>query len=365
MHARLSRLSLTELPGWRGHDLVTAQDAFRRSCREILELGSGFHRPVQFGGSPSSWRSTCLAAFEAQDPHAFFESRFQAYLVHDQDRPAGLFTGYYEPDVEGSRRQGGLFQVPLYCRPPDLVAFQHDDRGEGAPAYGRMLNGRPEAYFTRREIEAGALAGKGLEIVWLKDWADAFFIHVQGSGRVRLAEGGTLRLSYAAKSGLPYTAIGGVLVARGVSSAEAMSMQIISDWMAKHPQEARQLMWENQSFVFFREVKLEDPALGALGAQHVQLTPRHSLAVDRSIWMFGTPFWLESEAPNGEDERLIGFRQLLIAQDTGSAIKGTARGDVYWGFGETAARVAGPMKSPGRMIVLLPLEVVAELGLPA
>lgn len=364
MQAGLSRLDFAELPGWHRHDHAAALNTFRHSCREMLEQASGFRRQVRFGGSPTSWRSTCLAAFEAGDPRQFFETRFEAFRVHDSERPHGLFTGYYEPEVEGSRKPNGVFHVPLYARPPDLVAFEDAEQPSGPPTYGRLADGKQTSYFTRREIENGALSGQGLELVWLKDWADAFFIHIQGSGRIRLAEGGTMRLSYAAKSGLPYTAIGGILVSRGVASADKMSMQVIRQWIAKHPEEARHLMWENQSFVFFREVDLDDPGLGALGAQHVQLTPQRSLAVDRSLWMFGTPIWLETEAPSGEDGRMEPFRQLLVAQDTGSAIKGWARGDVYWGFGEAAARIAGPMKSAGSMVVLLPVQVARELGLP-
>jgi membrane-bound lytic murein transglycosylase A len=329
----------------------------------MLEQGSGFRRPVRFGGSPSSWRSACLGAFETGHARDYFERGFRAYRVHDAERPEGLFTGYYEPEVDGSRTRSQAFHVPVYRRPPDLVAFREGEEAGTGLAYGRLVDGKPAPYLTRREIELGALAGRGLEIVWLKDWADAFFIQIQGSGRVRLADGGTMRLSYAAKSGLPYTGIGGRLVERGVLAPEAMSMQAIRAWMAKHPGEARELMWENQSFVFFREVDLEDPALGALGAQHVQLTPRRSLAVDRGLWMVGTPVWLETEAPTGDAGRGEPFRQLLVAQDTGSAIRGLARGDVYWGFGDAAAAIAGPMKSAGNMAVLLPIDVAEELGL--
>lgn len=362
MDSTLKPVDPTSLHGWASHDHEAARQTLRRSCREILEQGAGFRRPVRFGGSPSSWRNACLAAFEAGDARRYFEHMFRAYRVHDKARPEGLFTGYFEPEVEGSLSRSSLFHVPIYRRPPDLVTLSEGDSGL---AYGRIVDGRAMPYLTRREIEEGALTGKGLEIVWLKDWADAFFIQVQGSGRVRLAEGGTLRLSYAAKSGHAYTGIGGLLVQRGVLPEQDMSMQAIRRWMAKHPQQARELMWENKSFVFFRTVELEDPALGALGAQHVQLTPRRSLAVDRSLWMFGTPVWLDTAAPAGEGNTMVSFRHLLIAQDTGSAIKGLARGDVYWGFGAVAAEVAGPMKSPGEMTVLLPVEVADELGLPS
>jgi membrane-bound lytic murein transglycosylase A len=226
-----------------------------------------------------------------------------------------------------------------------------------------MIEGQPAPYLSRREIEEGALSGQGLELVFLKEWADAFFIHIQGSGRVRLEDGSTMRLTYDGKSGLLYTGIGSLLVEQGAVTAEEMSMQAIRNWMVGHPEEARALMWKNRSFIFFREARLERQDLGALGAQHVQLTPRRSLAVDRAEWMLGTPVWLDTAIPSGEEGCMIPFRQLLIAQDTGSAITGLARGDVYWGFGEDAARIAGPMKSTGDMTVLLPIPVADDLGL--
>lgn len=364
MDGQLTLSNLSDLEGWDGHDHEMSRDAFRLSCREMLEQGSGFKRLVRFGGSPSSWRSTCLSAFEAGSARNYFERMFRVYRVHDEERPEGLFTGYYEPEVDGSRSRSDEFHVPVYRRPPDLVTFRNEDAARSGLGYGRLAAGVPVPYLTRREIEEGALAGRGLEIVWLRDWADAFFMQIQGSGRVRLAEGGTMRLSYAAKSGHAYTGIGGLLVQRGLVGEEAMSMQAIRAWMAANPEDARELMWENRSFVFFREIDLEDPERGALGAQHVQLTPRHSLAVDRSFWTLGTPVWLDTLAPLGKDNAMAPFRQLLIAQDTGSAIKGLARGDVYWGFGDRAAQIAGPMKSGGIMSVLLPHAVADELGLP-
>lgn len=364
MTANLSRVAFTELPGWENDDHAAALDTFRRSCRELLEQGAGFSRPVRFGGSPSSWRDVCVGAFEAQDAASFFETRFGAWRVHDVERPEGLFTGYFEPEADGSRKHSAAFPVPIYSRPPDLVTFSDDERiSTGLPS-GRRGAGGPGPYFSRRDIEMGALAGQGLELVWLRDWADAFFIQIQGSGRINFSDGTAMRLSYSAKSGLPYKGIGGLLVERGVIGEREISMQAIRRWMAANPDAARALMWENPSFVFFREVDLEDPQLGALGAQHVQLTPRRSLAIDRSFWMFGTPMWLDVQVPSGRSGGSMQFRQLLVAQDTGSAIKGLARGDVYWGFGEAAALIAGPMKSQGQMTVLLPHPVAAELGLP-
>lgn len=361
----LGPVVLAALPGWQDQDHAGALEAFRLSAREILDQGAGFIRPVRFGGRRPSWLSACEAALKATDPRHFFETWFRACSVRDPERPAGLFTGYYEPEVRGSRSPSPEYMVPLYRRPPDLVSFSDEIRARTGLTGGRMVGGQPVPYFTRREIEEGALAGQGLEIVYLADWADAFFMHVQGSGRVRLQDGGTIRLTFDAKSGRPYSGIGGLLVDRGLISHDAMSMQAIRRWMAAHPQEARVLMWENTSFIFFREAQLENPALGALGAQHVQLTPRRSLAIDRAVWMFGTPVWLDTTVPAGDEGKMEPFRQLLIAQDTGSAIKGLARGDVYWGFGDAAAQIAGPMKSAGAMTVLLPSDVLRELGLPA
>ena len=359
----LRAVTFKELPGWPDDDHAAALAAFRLSAQEILSQGSGFSRAVTHGGRSEHWRDLCSDALPPQPARQFFETHFQPVRVEDDARPDGLFTGYYEPETEGSLKPSAAFPVPLYARPPDLVRFTEEECAATGLSFGRRIHGQAVPYPTRRQIEEGALKGQGLELAWLKDWADAFFIHIQGSGRVKLANGRVMRLSYAAKSGLAYTGIGAILAARGEISHEHLSMQAIRRWLADHPREARSLMWENQSFVFFRELALDDPSLGALGAQHVQLTPRRSLAVDRDLWMFGTPIWLDTTVPAGEEGPMTRFRQLLIAQDTGSAIKGLARGDVYWGFGDEAARIAGPMKSPGTMNALLPLGLARELGL--
>ena len=359
----LVRQKFSDLQGWVLDDHDAALATFRHSCREILANGSAFSRTVSFGGSKSDWVDLCNGSMTASDSRGFFESQFIPYRVIDAVRPGGLFTGYYEPEAQGAREPGGAFTVPVYGRPQDLVTFDRAQQQRTGLDYGRVTDGVPQPYFSRMEIEHGALKGRGLELVWLRDWADVFFMQIQGSGSVILPDGSVMRLSYAAKSGRGYTGIGALLVERGVITREQMSMQAIRAWMNENPDKARLLMWENQSYVFFREARLEDPDLGALGAQHVQLTPVRSIAVDRSIWMFGTPIWLETETPTEQSGGLQPFQKLLIAQDTGSAIKGHARGDVYWGSGKTAAHIAGLMKSPGKMIVLLPKSVAERLGL--
>jgi membrane-bound lytic murein transglycosylase A len=357
----LEETQFQTIAGWAGADHETALKTFARSCAEIETTGHAFGRKVVYGGTRRDWLAICGRLKTASDARRFFEDAFTPLIVNDPARPQGLFTGYYEPQAEGSLKPGGDYKVPLYAKPSDLVAFDAKTVKRLGLAYGRIVAGKPQGYFTRREIEEGALKGQRLELVWLKDWADAFFIQVQGSGRVRLPNGKVIRLAYAAKTGQPYTGIGGLLVERGVLTRDDMSMQAIRAWMRKDRKAARELMWENQSFVFFREVSVGDPKLGPPGAQKVALTPVHSLAIDRSLWMFGTPVWLDTEAPKGKAGKLVPFRNLMVAQDTGTAIKGHARGDVFWGAGEEAALTAGHMKSPGRMIVLLPKALAKRL----
>ena len=360
----LEPLAFSAIAGWKDDDHAAALATFRRSCAEIVAEGKAFGRKVAYGGQREQWIALCRSAETAGDAKRFFEENFQPLKVNDPARTDGLFTGYYEPEAEGSRTPSAAYPVPLYRKPADLVAFDDATERRLGFKYGRMIGSQPAPYFTRKEIEHGALTGRGLEIVWLRDWADAFFMHIQGSGRVRLADGSMIRLAYGGKSGQPYTGIGGLLVERGAFSRDEMSMQATRAWMARDEQAARQLMWENKSFVFFREVEVDDPTLGPPGAQKVPLTPRRSLAVDRSLWMFGTPIWLDTSTPSGLAGRMEIFRHLMIAQDTGTAIKGHARGDVFWGAGEQAALTAGHMKSPGSMIVLLPRDIAREVMIP-
>jgi membrane-bound lytic murein transglycosylase A len=360
--ASFEAMSFDALDGWREDDHEAALDAFKRSCNEIIRHGRGFARAIKYGGVRADWLSVCRKAPKSSDARKFFESEMMPLRVSDAERPGGLFTGYFEPEAPGSRTPSKEFSVPIYAKPDDLVAFDaKDQKATGGLRYGRFVDGKPLPYFTRRQIEEGALKGRGLEIVWLKYWSDAFFIQVQGSARIRFADGTSMRLAYSAKTGLPYTAIGGVLVERGEIAKEALSMQAILAWMRKDPKAARELMWKNESFVFFRELELPQAELGAPGAQTVQLTPLRSLAVDRSLWAFGTPVWVDTYEPGENGGKGPALRRLMIAQDTGTAIKGAVRGDVYWGWGAKAARTAGHMKSEGSMVVLLPKSLARRL----
>ncbi len=350
----LHQTSFSDIRGWASDNHTAALATFKRSHDEIRKTAHGFKREVQFGGTLQDWLAISEIAFETTDAREFFETYFTPCEVCDPVRSEGLFTGYYEPEAAGSLIQTQEYQVPIYRKPPELVALDIEIQTTIGLAYGVINNGNAAGFYTRKQIENGSLLNRDLEIVWLKSWVDAFFIHIQGSGRILLEDGGVIRLAYAGKNGQPYTGIGGVLLKRGIGTPETMSMQVLREWMASNPDEARALMWENNSFIFFRDIAVPNDKLGALGAQQVHLTPLRSLAVDRSIWMFGTPIWLDTATPPESPKGSEPFRHLMVAQDTGTAIRGYVRGDVYWGWGNEATLIAGNMKSPGRMVVLLP-----------
>ncbi len=364
----LQPVSFESLAGWHEDALADAFAAFHRSCREILDSGRGFAGRPRMGGAKADWLATCrqaLALPEAvsdRKARAFFEANFTPLAVTGKDGREGLFTGYFEPEMAGSRTPGGPYRVPLYARPADLKTFGKATAKRLGVPYGRIVNGKPVAYHTRAEIERGALRGRGLELVWLTSPEDAFFLHIQGSGRIRLPDGSVMRVGFAAKNGRPYTPIGRFLVQSGEIPRDEISMQSIRAWLDAHPDRAQDLMWKNQSFIFFREVKGVRPDLGPVGAENVPLTPGRSLAVDRGLYAYGTPVWLETGVPAGRDGALVPMRRLMIAQDTGTAIKGAVRGDVFWGSGERAGEIAGLMQSRGRMTVLLPKALAARLA---
>ncbi|MBI3453027.1 MAG: MltA domain-containing protein [Rhodospirillales bacterium] len=351
-----------DLAGWSDDRQGEALAAFKRSCGRLASRPENEAvGPSGLAGTVRDWRAVCAEATalsEADDAaaRAFFESRFLPLAATDNGNAEGLFTGYYEPELRGARRPGGRFTVPLYGRPADLVTVdlgQFREEWRGQTIAGRIDGGRLRPYASRTEIEGGALCGRRLELVWVDDAVDAFFLHIQGSGRVVLDDGSVLRVGYAAQNGHPYFAIGRELVARGVLTREEVSLQSIRAWLAAHPDEAAAVMNKNPSFVFFRALGENGP----LGAEGVALTPGRSLAVDRAFFPFGLPLWLDAEDPVAPAARV---RRLMVAQDTGGAIRGPVRGDVFWGHGDDAAERAGRMRSAGRYWVLLPREVAAR-----
>jgi len=358
----LEPATFADLPGWGEDGMAPALDAFRRSCAKLSALPAD--RPMGgagFAGTAGDWQAACAAvqkipAGNDLAARACFERWFRPLAAHAEggDGGEGLFTGYYEALLQGSRKKTERYNVPLYGRPPELVsvdlgAFREDLKGRRIA--GRVEDGALVPFSDRQAIEEGALAGRGLELVWVDDPVDAFFLQIQGSGRVRLAEGGEMRVGYSGENGHPYFAIGRELINRGALRKEEVSMQSIRRWLEEHPAEAPSVLATNASYIFFEEIKGEGP----LGAQGVPLTPERSLAVDRKHWPLGVPLWLDTKAPAaqaGAPDRPL--RRLVIAQDTGGAIRGPIRGDVFWGTGDEAAEIAGRMKHPGRLWVLVP-----------
>ena len=367
----LRPVAFADLPGWEADDQGAALRALKRSCAALEERADDAPLDITpLGGRVGDWRAVCADAAGLAgdaDARAFFEARFTPYQVRNNAKAEGLFTGYFEPELRGALREGGPYLVPLYSRPPDLISV---DLGLFRPSLvgeriaGRVAGGALEPYATRAEIDTGALAEQGLELAWVDDPVDAFFLHIQGSGRIAFEDGTTRRVTYAATNGHNYYAISRRLVALGAYTSEEVTMPAIRDWLAANPEKAPEVMRENASYVFFRWLGEEQAADGPVGAQGVTLTAGRSLAVDRRFVPMTVPIWLETSAPDphpAEADRPL--RRLMVAQDTGSAIRGPVRGDVYWGTGDAAGAVAGRMKHAGRYWVLLPrgLDVAAHL----
>ena len=353
----LTPMPLKEVPGWRAGRHSAALPALLRSCerlrRQPPDQAMG---PLSEMGRISDWVKVCDDAAvirPGNDTEAqyFFESRFLAYALSQGGSRNGLITGYYEPELNGAWKSDGRFRFPLYSLPKDLISADlgsFDDQWQGDQIAGKLEGNRFVPYFSRADIEAGALAGRQLEILWTDNEIDAFFMHIQGTGRVRLPDGTHVRLGYAGRNGRRYTAVGRELVAAGVMRLKDVTMPAIRAWMEQNPVAGQALMKKNQSFVFFRVLKGDGP----LGAQGVVLTPGRSLAVDRRYVPLGAPVWLATTVPGSKPARPL--RRLLIAQDTGSAIKGVVRADLFWGHGREAGTMAGIMKQRGQMYMLLP-----------
>jgi membrane-bound lytic murein transglycosylase A len=359
--AQLEPVEWSAVPGWTTDDHLAAFVAYRNSCQALRRVA----RPSEHGAIFNALRDVCrrAAGLEPRDAaaaRAFFEQNFEPVRIARLGEANGFLTGYYEPIVGGSRFPNPEFHVPLYRRPPDLIAVGHKPGSGPFPnkdAVVRRRNAKNELepYYDRGAIEAGALDGQKLEICWLRDPFDALAIQIEGSGRVILEDGTPLRINYDSYNGYPYTAVGRVLVERKLIPREEVSLQRIRTWMAAHPDEAPSIRAANRSYVFFRITGLsndEEP----VGAQGVHLTPGRSIAVDR-LHEYGMPFFIEATLPLENEKPASAFRRLMIAQDTGSAIVGPARADLYWGAGDDAGRIAGRIRHPGRFVMLLPREL--------
>jgi membrane-bound lytic murein transglycosylase A len=368
--AQLEPVSWRDLPGWAVDDHSAAFEAFRASCGEMAgrKLGLSDTRPVAVALKSICQEAIALGPARRAEAREFFETRFRPVRISKVGQADGFLTGYYEPIIEGSRFPGPAFPVPVYRQPDDLIpAIREAGMGfsNRGGAFRRGEDDKLFPYYDRGEIEDGALAGKGLEICWVKNPIDAFFMQIQGSARVRLEDGTTLRLNYAAHNGYPYTAVGAILAQRGLVPKEEMSMDRIRGFMEGDTDAAKELRRQNRSFVFFRVTSLADHQ-EALGAQGIPLKAGRSIAVDRKLHVYGTPFWIDAELPIKKDNSADSFRRLMIAQDTGSAIVGPARADLYFGAGDDAGRVAGRIKHSGKFVMLAPatLEIEQQSGSP-
>jgi membrane-bound lytic murein transglycosylase A len=314
-------LPFDDLRGWHDDKHDQALAVFLNSCDKL---------------PAPEWQPICKfaqqAATDSKSAKAFFEMMFRPLQL---GTPPALFTGYFEPELKGARRQGGRFQYPIYARPKDLV--------DGAP------------YLDRAAIEGGALRGRGLELAWLDDPVDVFFLHIQGSGRIILPNGAVMRVGYAGRNGYEYRSIGQELVRQGVLQENELSAAAIQSYVRRNPANGARVLNANPSYIFFREIKDLDKDKGPIGAMSLPITAHRSVAVDPAYVPLGAPVWLEKEgaAP---------INRLMIAQDTGGAIKGAQRADIFFGTGKEAGLAAGNLRDAGRMVQLLPIDLAYSLA---
>ena len=348
---RLTQSAFADLPGWKQQDRSAALASFARGCAALSakppQTGMG---GKGYAGTVADWLPACGAA-SGKD---FFEKHFTPYRVSAGGQRQGLFTGYYEPLISGSGTKQGAYQTPVYGLPPDLIRVDLSLFGAnfaGEHISGKLDGQRLVPYANRAAIDAHGLSNTEI-LFWCDDPVALFFLQIQGSGRVRFDDGSSARIAYAGENGRPYTAIGRVLIGMGALARGNVSLASIRAWLKQNPSRAAAVMEADQSFVFFEEKPLGDGNLGSPGTLGVALTPRASLAIDPRLHVLGAPYYVDAAPVTG----------LLIGQDTGGAIRGPVRGDVFFGFGEKAEQDAGGMKANGTMYVLLPNAVAAKLG---
>ncbi len=359
----LKPTSFVNLPGWENDHQAAAFSALQNSCRTILATGE----TTPLGSemikiSFQDWQPVCESALQLQNlsdiqARRFFEKWFKPYAVYAGNNPNGLFTGYYLPELTGTSKKTSRFNVPLYGPPNDLITADltlFDPRWTGIILSGKVVNGRFLPYQTpRKAIDAGAIDGKANIIAWV-DPIDRFFLQVQGSGLLTVDGQKKLFIGYSGNNGSPYTSIGKILIERGELDKATMSMTKIREWLIAHPQQAQEVMEQDHSFVFFKIL----PRQQAIGTANLPLTAGRSLAIDRQFIPLNLPLWVDTTVPDQQTQQSIPLRQLFIAQDTGGAIKGIVRADLYWGEGESAEFLASRMREQGRYWLLLPRRTV-------
>ncbi|WP_170311841.1 murein transglycosylase A [Sulfitobacter sabulilitoris] len=310
---RYEVLSFEKLDGWEDDDHAAALAVFRNTCQDMDD---------------PDWRALCAYATSDPDPKSFFELLFRPILIDDGSE--AMFTGYFEPELDGSLSPSPRYAHPVYAMPPEAKEIS--------------------PWLTRQQILDGdAMTGRGLEIAWVDDPVELFFLQIQGSGRIRLPDGRSIRVGYAGANGQPYRSVGVELVRRGVYEPHQVSAQVIKNWVRRNPDDGARLLYHNPSYVFFREVSEVPADKGPLGAMNRSITTLRTVAVDPAFVPLGAPVWIEKDGKGP-------LRRLMIAQDTGSAIKGSQRADIFFGTGDRAGRAAGRLRDPGRMIVLMPIQ---------
>jgi membrane-bound lytic murein transglycosylase A len=359
----LTRIDFAQLPQWSGTDSAAALESFQRSCAVMMAKpdtapmgGAGY------AGTVGDWRSVCATAPEQLskgESRAFFERNFTPFVVGSGAVGGGeaLFTGYYEPQIRGRRDRQGLFQTPVYGVPSDLVRADlglFNAKFKGEHISGKLDGQRLVPYADRAEIDAKGIATASV-LFYTDDPVAFFFLQIQGSGRVVFDDGSAARIGYAGENGQTYTAIGRTLIADGSLKREEVSLQSIRAWLKAHPDRAAAVMETNRSYIFFAEKPLGDPTLGGTGTSGIPITPLASLAVDARLHALGAPFYVAADGPDP-------VHGVLVAQDTGGAIRGPVRGDIFFGFGAEAERRAGAMKGGGALYVLLPNALAAKIG---
>jgi len=348
----LTPVSFSDLDGWNKDTPAAALLAFQRSCTQLTNKPTG--SKLGIAGKVAAWQWACAEAQKTsptdEAARAYFEQWFRPYAAEGNEGEFGLFTGYYVPELRGSLQRGGEYQTPLYARPPDLITvdlglFKNELKGKHI--IGKVAESQLVPYDVRAEIAKGSLAERAQPLVWLADPVGAFFLEVQGSGSVKLPDGNVVSVGYDGANGHDYVAIGRMMADRG-DIPRPVTMPAIKAWLAAHPAQAQDALNINPSYVFFRRL----PTAEVVGAEGVNLTQGRSMAVDPAFVPLGVPLWLDTLDGRGGT-----LQRLMVAQDTGGAIKGPVRGDFFWGAGEDAGTQAGAMQSRGRYYLLLPKTV--------
>ena len=338
----LKKITFSQLPGWTGRGIQHSLTAFQQSCKVFLKQKPTKHVGTQyFDLQAKDWQPACKAALSLngqseESAQSFFEKWFYPIEFLKQKSLSGLFTGYYMPQLKGSFKRTQKYNIPIY----------------GLPHRSNWAH-----YYTRRQIDHGVLDHKAPVLAWIDSPVDRLFLEIEGSGVIKMPNGKSLYLGYAGENGAPYTSIGKVLIQKGVMNRDNASQKAIKQYLEHHSSNMNSLLERNKSFVFFEDLK----SSSALGVKDIPLTPGYSLAIDRKWIPLGTPLWLSTEKPEKYTEQTKEFKRLMIAQDTGGAIRGMMRGDIYWGTGKKAAFLGKHMKNEGQYWLLLPKHFFTRL----